>query len=153
MRGQAAFELLASYGTMIMILLGSIAVLMYLGVIPMDSFSPNTCLIEPEFHCMEYKVSSDGNIYLSIRNNFGALKSVGINFTTQDCTIVNHSYTESNIAYNSFLNQENNDIVTFSCSEMLEEDETFTGLMTLQYIRTGQSISHIRNGKIVQRVE
>lgn len=151
-RGQAAFEFLLSYGTMFIILLAMIGLLVYLGVLDFSQLGASVCTTEPEFYCDDHKVSEDGTISVSIRNNFGGLKVVDVNLTTSDCELSNSSYHEEGVKDKTYLGGEDK-LIIFTCDEPLVFDERFTAELTLSYIRQDYAITHFASGKIVTRVE
>ncbi|VVC71958.1 Uncharacterised protein [uncultured archaeon] len=70
-RAQNALEFLMSYSWAVAILLASVAIFFYLGVMRPQSFAPNTCSLPQGLSCDGYKIANGGNLTLRIRQETG----------------------------------------------------------------------------------
>lgn len=70
-KGQAALEYLTTYGWAILAALIAIGALAYFGFLNPSNLLPSKCDFGKQLECVEYRITSDGNVNLRLRNNFG----------------------------------------------------------------------------------
>jgi len=70
-KAQAAFEYLTTYGWAILSAIVAIGALSYFGLLSPANLLPSKCDFGKQLECLEYKIISDGHVYLNLRNNFG----------------------------------------------------------------------------------
>lgn len=70
-KAQAAFEYLTTYGWAILTVVIAIGTLSYFGFLNPSNLLPNACDFGKQLKCTEYMITSDGDVKLMLRNNFG----------------------------------------------------------------------------------
>nr|MCK4929953.1 hypothetical protein [Nanoarchaeota archaeon] len=70
-KAQAALEYLTTYGWAILAALIAIGALAYFGFLNPSNLLPSKCDFGRQLECVEYRITSDGNVNLMLRNNFG----------------------------------------------------------------------------------
>ncbi len=70
-RAQAAMEFLMTYGWAILVVLIAIGALAYFGVLNPSRFLPESCTIGPGLACTDFKIDTNGDGTLVIRNGMG----------------------------------------------------------------------------------
>lgn len=151
-KAQAAMEFLTTYAWAIMIILLTFGALVYFGLADPKGLHYNECTLWPEFTCEQYKVSTDGTIYLQIRNNLDDLSNITLEITTNDCTLADSTYTESNVLQNRRLNK-TFETVSFSCLEPLGAQEKFSADLRLTYVEKHDVTNHSVIGVMQTLVE
>ncbi len=70
-KAQAAFEYLTTYGWAILTAIIVTGALAYFGFLNPSSLLPNKCDFGKQLECVDYRIMSNGDINLRLRNNFG----------------------------------------------------------------------------------
>lgn len=149
-RAQAALEFITTYGWALVVILLAIGALTYFGIF--DSFikSPDKCELWPEFFCEESQVSQDGSVHLVIRNNLPDLEMVNVTLNTQSCTLIEDTYSQTNIKNTEILN---GSLITFSCTQPLISGELFIADILVNYRGSDQAIFQQVKGYIRRAIE
>jgi hypothetical protein len=82
-RGQAAVEFLITYGWAIMVILGAIATLGYMGIFNLDAFVVEQCEFTTGIYCIDHIARSDG-VALMIQNGM-AVDIENVEVYVPDC--------------------------------------------------------------------
>lgn len=69
-KAQAATEFLFTYGWIFLVVLLSIGILSYFGVVEPERFLPEKCVLFPGLYCYDFKATSD-TIILGVKNSMG----------------------------------------------------------------------------------
>ncbi len=69
-KSQAAIEFLTTYGWAIMVVILSISVLTYYGLLDINRYTSDYCTITPQLVCKDYSISSN-SLSLLLENDFG----------------------------------------------------------------------------------
>ncbi len=70
-KGQAAIEFLVTYGWAILGVLVAVGALAYFGVFNPSKYVNDECNFGDQWHCEDFIMSSNGNVTVRLRNNFG----------------------------------------------------------------------------------
>jgi len=70
-KGQAAIEFLVTYGWAILGVMIVVGALAYFGIFNTQRYVNDACLFGDQMICEDYVAYSDGNVRLTLRNNFG----------------------------------------------------------------------------------
>jgi hypothetical protein len=80
-KAQAAFEYLSTYGWAILAALIVVGALAYFGFLNPSNLLPNKCDFGKQLECTDYRITSNGAVNLTFRNNFGkAINITGISW-------------------------------------------------------------------------
>src|SRR3989344_4217876 len=77
-KGQSAFEFLMIYGWAIIGILISLGALFYFGFSP-QKYLPFTCRFGSPLECIEWRVSSGGEVYITVLNTLDRGNMNGVN--------------------------------------------------------------------------
>lgn len=69
-KAQSSFEFLSTYSIALFLAFGAVLLLGYIAIQP-DAFVSETCIINEDFICEDYRIESDGNLTLLLRNGVG----------------------------------------------------------------------------------
>ncbi len=140
---QAALEFLMTYGWAILVVLASITVLAYFGVLSPGNFFPDKCILPSGLACLDFNVETY-RVILVLQNGFG--ESVTINQVTvfgnnQQC------YENDTIV----LNNDAKAVITItSCNNGIEGSK-FDGTINVTYAIEGK-LTHYASGTLKTKV-
>lgn len=70
-KSQAATEFLVTYGWVIMGVMIVVGALAYYGVFNTDKYINDECSFGAQLYCEDFKLTTDGRLFIDFRNNFG----------------------------------------------------------------------------------
>jgi hypothetical protein len=152
-RGQAAMEFFVTYGWAFLIVLVTLAVLAYFGVIDPSKLLPSQCTVGGGFSCTQYKVTGT-QVQLGIQNNLGVdADHVNISFSSSDCAgtgeplpaVLAYQWVQNGALLNGTA------LSTFTCT--LVGKSRMKGSFSITYVRSGETLSHATTGTIQSGVE
>jgi len=155
-KGQAAMEFLMTYGWAILVVLAAIGALAYFGVLSPDRFLPNKCTLSAGFSCTEFKVNTNGQIQMRIQNNLGVdvsnatitLTGKGANAGCGGGTPPVQVYANATVNGNDFGGA----LGVWDCGAALSGTK-FQGDVSITYVQSGQTVSHLAKGTITGAIE
>ena len=140
---QAALEFLMTYGWAILVVLASIGVLAYFGVLSPENFLPEKCILPSGMTCIDYRVESY-RVLLVLQNSLGktiTINNVSVAGNNQDC-IDNESIT---------LNSNEKAVFAVTqCSNGIS-GQKFKGNISVSYTIEGE-LSHDIKGSLKAKV-
>ena len=163
-RAQAAMEFLMTYGWAILVVVGVIATLAYLGIFDSTAVITDTCSTDAGFSCTEWKAFSDGNVFFVIHNNQGVpLESVVISLADSSAGICAHANSAATIGNQNhtwqFRDVPNsgrfgNTTFGWNCSGYYQKSSTdrVNAIFEINYTRAGEQFSHTATGQARIRV-
>ena len=158
-KGQAAMEFLMTYGWAILVVLAAIGALAYFGVLSPDRFLPDKCAANPPFSCTQYKAYSSGTtLSLGIQNNGGVdLTSVRVGVW---CNRDWAAPTAGNGLFNQvvgngdvFNGTATGSVFNVTCADIGGVGTRFKATYTINYTKSGETITHTTTGSIQARAE
>lgn len=140
---QAALEFLMTYGWAILIVLASIGLLAYFGVLSPDMFLPNKCILPAGVVCLDYRVEKYRAILVlqNAQGEFITIDKVIISANNQEC------YSNESINVN---NNEKIIITIVQCNNG-EEGTKFNAEVNVTYTVEGK-LSHSIVGTLKTRI-
>ncbi len=152
-KGQAAMEFLMTYGWAILVVLAAIGALAYFGVLSPDRFLPDKCTVSGGYSCGEYKVNSSG-VFLKIINNQGVdVTQTVVNFTSNSptgCSEINT--TGVTVNGDSVTGTALIPFTAAGCSGLASGGK-IKGTITIDSIKSGESVSHRTTGSLQAKIE
>jgi hypothetical protein len=171
-KGQAAMEFLMTYGWAILVVLAAIGALAYFGVLSPDRFLPSKCTVSGGWSCVEYRVDSDGPV-LILQNNLGqdaTVVNVSVTHktgltgqaiindfdgagTTNTLQVLNgekFAFTCPSCGYNAPSAVANPANYTDPAADVSGK---YRGVVSMAYIRYGETVVHFAGGEISGNVE
>jgi len=140
---QAALEFIMTYGWAILVVLISVAVLAYFGVLSPDTFLPHKCTLPSGIVCLDYKVESY-KVTVVFQNSLGetmTINKVTVSGNNQDCSD-NQSIT--------LLNSEKAVFAITQCNNG-QDGKKFNGVINISY-SFEDKLSHEVSGTLKARV-
>ncbi len=141
---QAALEFLMTYGWAILVVVASIAVLAYFGVLSPDKFLPRKCVLPVGLVCLDYNVEKY-KIILVLQNAQGetiTIDKVTVSGNNQECSD-NQTVTVNNDA---------KAIITITQCNNGAEGAKFDGIVNISYTLE-EKLSHNVIGTLKAKVE
>jgi hypothetical protein len=149
-KGQQAMELLMTYGWVLLIVIAAVLVLAYNGAITADRFLADTCTATTPFVCVEHRVTSEAtnNVYINIKNGAAEdMANVSVDLSCEDGSLA-VLVSGTNTAVENSAGQD----IIFTCPQPAT-GLRWKGNFTLNYTRSGETISHINFGTITTHVD
>ena len=151
-KGQAAMEFLMTYGWAILVVLAAIGALAYFGVLSPDRFLPDKCTATPPFSCTQFKVQNN-NVILTVQNSAGVdMSSVQIYLTGNDGANCWPLVSGTPDAVAAVANGDAK-TVTYTIACPATTGLRWKGNFSINYTKTGESLSHLTTGSIQARAE
>ncbi|MEK6922971.1 MAG: hypothetical protein AABX08_04190 [Nanoarchaeota archaeon] len=158
-RGQAAMEFLMTYGWAILVVLIAIGALAYFGVLSPGRFLPQSCTLAPGFACSDFVIDNvaagSNDLTIVVRNGIGAAAG-GVVFTVTENTATGPPCVDVTPANPTSIQEGNTATFLWDCPSVdaaTAEGTRFKGILRLQYLLSGQTLTHTVTGDLTARVE
>ena len=140
---QAALEFLMTYGWAILVVLVSIMVLSYFGVLSPDKFFPDKCILPTGIACLDYSVESFRTILVlqNVKGEAITISQVVVSADDQEC------FENQNIT----LNNDEKTVYTITQCNNGEAGQKFDGTINVTFTLEGK-LSHTITGTINTKV-
>jgi len=135
-KGQASMEFLMTYGWAILAAVLAIGVLAYYGVFSPSKSLPDICTLSAPFGCDEYQVNATG-VTIILQNGGGDTVMLN-NFSIEGCGHDDSSYTN--------ISDGSSQTIFMACSQTT--GTKFSGKITIDYLRSGKTISQTATGDV-----
>ena len=140
-KGQAAMEFLMTYGWAILAAIIAIGVLAYYGVFSPGKYISGTAIVSAPFYANAWSTSAAA-VTLELKNNGGE----AYNITS---TTITNCGTNSN-AY--IVNASALQAIIVTCSPALKSGDTFKGDITVNYRKSGSTVTLASTGTVTDKV-
>ena len=139
MKGQAAYEFLATYVWALLLILATLGALLYLGITQPERFVPNTCDVGLEFACEDFQIVSGtpGSFDAVIRNNLG--------FSADTQVFAESPRTKEQIPCGAIITMHSGEKLEFSCAFTTTDfilDQREEIRLQVIYTKTGGTRKH-----------
>lgn len=152
---QSAMEFMMTYGWAVLVMVGVISVLFYLGVMNPREQAPNLCTMPASFNCYGFKVSSNGTDYTG-RLTLDLTQATGhtVNVTEIACD-AREDPSFTTIGTRIYNGDHESMTVTCYKSSGASPDvgEYYKGDLHVRYLDENTGVTHRIVGSITYRVE
>lgn len=150
-KSQAALEFLVTYGWALLMIMITIAALIYFGISRPADVLPNRCIFSPEITCIDYQISSDF-LKLKLKSNIpGAIDVSAIALNVESAVPYNCTNAPSNPA--SWNQGSIIELAWSGCSggAVVSGGKAKIGIK-IDYASAGSSYINQANGEVYSRV-
>jgi len=156
-KSQAAMEFIITYGWAIIVVLVTISALAYFGVLDVDRFFPDKCMIDAGISCLDHKmIFVDADAFIPARNNLDLIIKNNLGWKIEDIEIYFPEFDKNEERHINLLNSEKSEKGEIIVSDVTDAINLGTNPKSKEAFKKGEkydldfiiSFTHTQSGLI-----